>query len=308
MISLKEFIETLKVAHDVPNYYCNKYPKNLGYFDGKKYSFDCWNLIKVILSGWKPTGIPGSKGNTKVTGDVDGKTLLSSCSNRSKDFASLSVPGTYLYLSSNPHAGIFVGEFSSNGKTYNVIECTKGMYAGQDGVTYSYVDKDGTRRAWKGGNAKLKWSEYGLLSKYVDYGQYDIPATEPAKTTSKPVLKLGSKGKDVRYLQEKLNALGYNLVVDGEFGPKTEGAVKDFQKSYKLTKDGIVGPLTWDKLESVDISEPAKTEEKYYTVKYGDTFGGIARKCNIKESELKKLNPEIKNYNLIYAGQKIRVQ
>lgn len=56
-------------------------------------------------------------------------------------------------------------------------------------------------------------------------------------------LKLGSRGTDVITLQKKLN-----LHQDGIFGPLTEEAVKEFQKSNGLTVDGIVGTKTWAKL------------------------------------------------------------
>ena len=52
----------------------------------------------------------------------------------------------------------------------------------------------------------------------------------------------------VRPLQQLLQARGYNVAVDGIFGPVTEGAVKDFQQSKGLTADGIAGPQTWPKL------------------------------------------------------------
>ena len=40
------------------------------------------------------------------------------------------------------------------------------------------------------------------------------------------------------------------LDVDGMFGPRTENAVKAFQKYYGLGVDGVVGPLTWAKLSA----------------------------------------------------------
>lgn len=307
----KDFVEMLKIAHDVPNKYNNKPGYNLGYFDGKKYNFDCWNLIKVILAGWVPTGVAGSKTAPSVTGDVDGATLLARCTQRSKDFSKISVPGTYLYLASNPHAGVFIGEFQENGKIYNVIECTRGMYAGQDGVTYSYVGPDGSRCAWKGASVKCKWTEYGLLTPYVSYEVMDIPEPIPA-TPSKPVLVKGSKGSDVEYLQKKLNdILGIKLVIDGEFGPKTEKAVKQFQKSRGLKQDGCVGPLTWAELEK-DIpkdSKDGKDEEPvYYTVKDGDILSVIAKKTGVPMSKILELNPQILNPNLIHEGDKIRIK
>jgi len=57
------------------------------------------------------------------------------------------------------------------------------------------------------------------------------------------LLKLGSSGEDVKRLQEKL---GVEAI--GKFGPKTEAAVKAWQKANGLKDDGIVGDATWNKL------------------------------------------------------------
>jgi putative chitinase len=66
------------------------------------------------------------------------------------------------------------------------------------------------------------------------------------------VLKVGSEGADVKKLQEKL---GVETI--GKFGPKTEAAVKAWQKANGLKDDGIVGPATWAKL--FGESKPAAT-------------------------------------------------
>lgn len=57
-------------------------------------------------------------------------------------------------------------------------------------------------------------------------------------------LKFGSKGIDVRKLQEVLNKQGSKLVIDGIFGRNTKNAVIAFQKSKGLVADGIVGKFT----------------------------------------------------------------
>jgi len=71
------------------------------------------------------------------------------------------------------------------------------------------------------------------------------------------ILKNGSKGDDVKKLQEKL---GVEAI--GTFGPKTEAAVKAWQKANGLKEDGIVGDATWSKLfgESAPVATVVKED------------------------------------------------
>ena len=68
------------------------------------------------------------------------------------------------------------------------------------------------------------------------------------------ILKVGSKGEDVKKLQQKLG-----LGADGIFGAGTESAVKKWQSSNGLTADGIVGEGTWNKMFGTKqlITEPS---------------------------------------------------
>lgn len=63
-------------------------------------------------------------------------------------------------------------------------------------------------------------------------------------------ISYGSSGSDVKKLQETLNNHGYSLAVDGQFGSKTQAAVRDYQKKNGLVVDGIVGTKTWGSLTS----------------------------------------------------------
>lgn len=70
------------------------------------------------------------------------------------------------------------------------------------------------------------------------------------------VLKQGSKGNDVKTLQEALNMiLGTKLAIDGSFGALTLAAVKQFQKKYGLAVDGSVGPKTKAKFKALGYKE-----------------------------------------------------
>jgi hypothetical protein len=72
-------------------------------------------------------------------------------------------------------------------------------------------------------------------------------------------LYFGSTGQAVRELQEALNRRSPTsfprLHPDGIFGAKTLARVKEFQSKAGLSVDGIVGPMTWGALESVQPSD-----------------------------------------------------
>lgn len=77
------------------------------------------------------------------------------------------------------------------------------------------------------------------------------------------ILKLGSSGQDVKELQILLNSHGFNLAVDGSFGPATQKAVKEFQLSRKIVSDGIVGPATMAELEKAHNIEVLHTPSQF---------------------------------------------
>ena len=87
---------------------------------------------------------------------------------------------------------------------------------------------------------------------------------------AEPLLKMGSTGEAVRQLQQALKDLGYDPgAVDGQFGSKTEAAVKTFQRDRNLPVDGIVGEVTWLNIDEADTSNP--------TLKRGSTGNPVRR-------------------------------
>jgi N-acetyl-anhydromuramyl-L-alanine amidase AmpD len=76
-----------------------------------------------------------------------------------------------------------------------------------------------------------------------------IPPFEPTPS-ARPTLRRGSTGTLVEEIQAKLKV---NTAAGGKgtFGPKTEAAVRAFQRERGLVPDGIVGPKTWAALDGV---------------------------------------------------------
>ena len=77
--------------------------------------------------------------------------------------------------------------------------------------------------------------------------------TRPERSAIYPgyLIKKGQQSEDVRKVQNRLIELGYSCGhcgADSMFGRDTYNAVIAFQRDNGLSKDGIVGPATWNKL------------------------------------------------------------
>ncbi|MGN0290699.1 MAG: peptidoglycan-binding protein [Lachnospiraceae bacterium] len=82
-----------------------------------------------------------------------------------------------------------------------------------------------------------------------------IPASWPRVD-----LQVGSRGSNVRVIQQQLNAIAKNypaiptVTVDGIFGPATKAAVEKFQSVFDLPATGIVDYPTWYKISAIYVA------------------------------------------------------
>jgi len=106
------------------------------------------------------------------------------------------------------------------------------------------------------------------------------------------ILKVGSEGADVKKLQEKL---GVEAI--GKFGPKTEAAVKAWQKANGLKEDGIVGDATWSKLfgESKPVAEVIKED---VVIPSGGPLNLEKLKGHIPDSVIAQIPETAKKFNI----------
>lgn len=124
------------------------------------------------------------------------------------------------------HVGVYLGE---------------GLVAEAKGINYGVVITDIEKGKWTCG-LTFAWLFYDIatpVSSNVITYKIANPYTEPQRT-----LRKGCTGQDVKWLQFELVESGYKLTIDGDFGKKTDDALRKFQKSAKLDQDGKCGPLT----------------------------------------------------------------
>lgn len=89
-----------------------------------------------------------------------------------------------------------------------------------------------------------------------------------------PLARKGDDGRPVFTLQWLLRERGELVTVDGDFGPKTDAAVRSVQGSLGLTVDGIVGPKTWSAI-LVQVKRGSK----------GDAVRGVQQEFRDREGQ-----------------------
>lgn len=96
---------------------------------------------------------------------------------------------------------------------------------------------------------------YGGTNPHTGHGHESILHTWAAEnstakwemietTPSWGLVRLGAQATYARQVQAYLNGHGSNLAIDGDFGVKTDAAVRAFQRRWGLSVDGVVGPQT----------------------------------------------------------------
>lgn len=255
--------------------------KNFNPFDEEAVSADCVNLYKALLNGYDVTKHTTGYFQSELSNTTDCTEigLLEQCSDISTDFSKLKLgEPRLLYMSKPGHIGGYIGEeVNFNGTIYNVIECTSSWGGG---ILYSYVDEKGGRYRCKGGAKNGTWEKHGLMTPWIAYTETK-PELPPTRKTNEEIAK---------------------EVIDGKWGNNPE-------RKKKLTEAGYDYSAIQKIVNSMlkPSNEPKKEEGDYYIVKPGDSLARIAQKYGTTWQVLMHLN-NIKNPNLIYPGERIKVK
>lgn len=265
-----KFVEMAKLAVSVPTLYVNgcfgapmtdynkkRYMNNTAFNKAPNrqkliaaatpdtFGFDCINLIKGILYGWKADenaiyggaeykahGVP----DFPVDGNAKTKGLLDYCTDVSTDFSKI-LPGEVLHIPG--HAGIYLGAGLC-------AECT---YRWKDGVQITAVENMGNNamvtnsRTWNE-HGRLVWIDYLEAKKDIQY------------SVILDIVRKGSEGASVSLAQTLLNAaIDAGLLVDGVCGTCTVKEIKTYQTLHGLDADGVIGTKTWSALLGIEVTK-----------------------------------------------------
>lgn len=126
--------------------------------------------------------------------------------------------------------------------------------------------------------------------------------TTTKKTSTKSSSSKKASTKTTTYTVKKGDTLSH---IAKRFGT----TVNNLVKLNNIKNPNLIYPGQKLRIsESASSKSTSSSKAQYYTVKKGDTLSHIAARYKTSVSNLVKLNPSIKNPNLIYPGQRIRVK
>lgn len=117
-----------------------------------------------------------------------------------------------------------------------------------------------------------------------------------------PTLRRDDKGEWVEYLQKLLGRADYETgMIDGDFGPITERAVRQYETDHRLEPvDGVVDDMFWQSIEG-SVAEHTGLRDAHQIDEYVDDTIGIANTCTTAEERRAALESAV-NERLAQVG------
>lgn len=204
-----------------------QYPTHYGESRMPRYRQDiaagqiCGDCVNGAVKGaaWSDLGAHDTIYKSHGIPDVSADGMFAWCKQLGADWGPISTlperPGVALRCSG--HVGVYIGD---------------GLAVEWRGFKYGCVITRVKDRSW------THW----YVLPWVDYGEGTAPAPEAEALLGGRLLKAGKTGADVRELQRLLTELGFEPgTIDGDFGPKTEAAVRRMQTAAGIDVDGEYG-------------------------------------------------------------------
>ena len=118
---------------------------------------------------------------------------------------------------------------------------------------------------------------------YKNDSGYEKDSGNKSRSNNSKFIDLGDRGSKVAEVQKQLISKGFSLPgygSDGVFGVETEKAVKAFQKQQGILVDGIVGPITFQKLGLTSSGNVKEAKYPGYLIKRGST-GSVVKNIQL---------------------------
>ncbi len=310
-IKASRYVEVCKKTLARPTKYENSYPKNCGYYDGQYLWGDCWCFNPKTIIWGEALGTPVCDNYTKGANispakgaaasgmkDQTGNYIFSNyCTQVSFKQMLQDKKAPVLLLITGRHMGAYIGEFTMNGKTYNVCEYTSNGMLG-DGLCPSYVNENGARMTHKNGTIIEYWSKAGYLTSFVDYSEYDTKTTQ---TTNSNVKTVRSLREEAQYMiDNKVNGEARKTQAKSDgFEPEKVQAEIDLMLGKDLTTSINILAYTLPSVQygsSGDIVIVLQTELKRMGYYNGNLDGDAG---NLTVAAIKAIQT---NWNKVYGG------
>lgn len=159
----KKLIEVLDKILARKTGYDNRYPYNVGYYDGIKQTYDCYCLVKAIAWSdgtcadfWR-VGQYAIYNPSSGMGDWTGGQILAHCTDVSSDMSNIQ-PGEFLFYEGGGHAGIYYGDRKVAEATPWKKNCVFLTDIGPNGERTYEGDRYG------------RWAQHGKLP-FVEYSE-----------------------------------------------------------------------------------------------------------------------------------------
>lgn len=292
------------IAGDNVERYCNNYPYNQQANRSAMikaranqtppyFGFDCVCLIKGLLWGWNGNAektYGGANYASNGVPDIGANQMIKVCKDVSTDFSKIEA-GEAVWM--DGHIGIYIGDGLA-------VECTP-KWNNCVQITACNTSRPPYHRR--------NWTKHGKLP-YVEYPVESVEKPEPE--TQAPALNVG----DIVNFTGNRHYISANSGTGKKCNPGRAKITAKYRPGeskhpYHLIKEPGGGSTVYGWVDAEDIKReepdnPEQPSETVYTVKNGDTLSTIANKYGTTYQDIAAYNG-IKNPNLIFVGQKIKI-
>ncbi len=212
------------------------------------FGFDCVNLIKGVLWGWKgdkSKTYGGAKYKANGVPDIGANEMINVCSNISTDFSKIEV-GEVVWCTG--HIGVYIG----NGLA---VECTP-KWENKVQITACNCTKNGYNRR--------NWTKHGKLP-YIDYKAEKTAEKTPTSTVAKPIVTSNIVAGDIVTIKKGAK---YGGSAKGKTVPTAQLAPKKHTVAKVQTNNGVVEALLQGINSWVAVADL--------------TFAGVTKGCKVK--------------------------